>query len=125
MIPPQVGSKYSEIPERMQPQRLYTRYSFSAPATITHTPGVEIPAEVTNISVGGCRLLSGVQIAVGMRVIIKIQKGSDYFEAPAKVVHCTEGGIGVMFHNENPQSFLVLTKWVHEAMECAKSEGNA
>ena len=108
----------------MRPQRLYTRYGFSATATIVHSPGVEIPAKVTNISVGGCRLLSStVQIAVGMRVIIKIQKGSDYFEAPANVVHRAEDSIGVMFHNESQQSFLVLNKWIQEAMECAKVEG--
>ena len=101
----------------MRPKRLYDRYAFSASATITDSSGLGTSAQVTTISVGGCRLVTTERFAVGARITIKIQIGSDDFEAPANVVYCAEDGIGAMFHNESPRSLLVLAKWVQEAKE--------
>lgn len=99
----------------MRRDRLYTRYAFCATAKVLDSSGLETSAEVTNISVGGCRLITSTRFSVGVRVVIKIQAGSDYFEAPANIVHCTENGVGVMFHNESSKSFLVLNKWIQRA----------
>ena len=98
-------------------KRLYTRYAFSASATITDSSGLETSAQVTNISVGGCRLVTGAWLSIGTRVTVKIRRETDYFEAPGNVVHCAEDGVGVMFHNESAKSLLVLTKWVKKAKE--------
>lgn len=96
-------------------KRLYNRYPFSASGTITDHSGLEIPVQVTNIGVGGCRLITSARLSIGERVTVRIRSDKDYFEAPANVAHCAEDGVGVMFHNETTQSLLVLTKWVEEA----------
>ena len=96
-------------------KRLYTRYPFSASGTVTDNSGCETPAQVTTLSVGGCRLITCARLSIGERVTVRIRRDKDYFEAPANVAHCAEDGVGVMFHNESTQSLLVLTKWVEEA----------
>lgn len=96
-------------------KRLYNRYPFSASGTITDNSGLEIPAQVTNISVGGCHLITSARLSIGERVTVRIRRDKDCFEAPANVAHCAEDGVGVMFHNESTQSLRVLTKWVEEA----------
>ena len=96
-------------------KRLYNRYPFSASGTITDNSGLDISAQVTNISVGGCCLVTNARVSIGERVTVRIRRDKDYFEAPANVAHCAEDGVGVMFHNETTQSLLVLTKWVEEA----------
>jgi hypothetical protein len=106
----------------MGPQRLYSRYAFSAPAKIIDSSGSETAAQVANISVGGCRLLTSGSFSIGARVVVKIQTPTDYFETPANVVHCGEDGVGIMFHNENPKSLLVLTDWIRTAMESLTRE---
>ena len=96
-------------------KRLNTRYPFSASGTITDKYGSEIPAQLTTISVGACRLVTSARFLIGDRVIVRIRRDKDYFEAHANVAHCAEDGVGVMFHNETTQPLLVLTKWVEEA----------
>ena len=60
-------------------------------------------------------MVTSAQFSIGERVIVRIRRDKDYFEAPANVAHCAEDGVGVMFHNETTQSLRVLTKWVEEA----------
>lgn len=96
-------------------QRLYTRYAFSASASIIDSSGAEIPAQVTTIGAGGCRLVTNARFPIGERVNVRIQKGEDCFESPAQVAHCAEDGMGVMFHNESTQSLLILVKWLQQA----------
>lgn len=96
-------------------KRLYTRYAFSAAATIIDSAGMEIPAQVTNIGAGGCRLVTSERLSVSEQVTVRIQRDKDCFEAPANVVHRTDDGMGVMFHNESTQSLLVLIKWLRQA----------
>ena len=97
--------------------RLCTRYAFAAAATIIDSGGLETPAQVTNISVGGCRLSTNARVSVGASVVIKIQVATDCFEARANVVHRAEDSVGVMFHNESPESLLVLNKWIQQTSE--------
>lgn len=107
----------------MGPQRLYTRYSFSAAATIiVDNSGSRIPAQVANISGGGCRLLTDVRLSVGWRIVVQIQTATDFFEAPATVVHCANDGVGVMFHSESPKYLLVLNRWIQHAKERAEAD---
>jgi hypothetical protein len=96
-------------------KRFYSRYAFSASGTITDNSDLQTPAQVANIRVGGCRLVTSARFSIGERVTVRIRRDKDYFEAPANVAHCAEDGVGVMFHNESTQSLLVLTKWVEEA----------
>jgi len=110
--------KYSEISRTLGgAPRLCTRYAFAAAATIIDSGGLETPAQVTNISVGGCRLSTNARVSVGASVVIKIQVATDCFEVRANVVHRAEDSVGVMFHNESPESFLVLNKWIQQTSE--------
>lgn len=106
----------------MGPQRLYTRYSFSASATIiVDNSGSRIPAQVANISGSGCRLLTDVRLSVGSQIAVQIHTATEFFEAPATVVHCANDGVGLMFHNESPKYLLVLNKWIEQAKERAEA----
>ena len=107
----------AKFPEHWGGPRLCTRYAFAAAATIIDSGGLETPAQVTNISVGGCRLSTNARVSVGASVVIKIQVATDCFEVRANVVHRAEDSVGVMFHNESPESFLVLNKWIQQTSE--------
>ena len=106
-----------QVREVVVHKRLYTRYLFSASATVADVSGMEIPAQVTTIGAGGCRLVTSARFSVGARVIVRIRRDKDYFEAPANVAHCAEDGLGLMFHNEGPESLRVLLKWLQQAKE--------
>jgi hypothetical protein len=99
----------------VRPQRLYTRYAFSAHAVIIDNSGAEIPGHVTNISFGGCRLFAIGQFPLGTEVTIKFHKSTDYFEATATVAHSAATDVGVIFGNFREFSLLVLRKWIRVA----------
>ena len=98
-------------------ERLYTRYPFSAAGEILDGSGEGTPSAVTNISYGGCRLLTQRQLRLGAAITVKIQTATDQFEAAAKVVHSTPGDAGVMFGDIAAQSLFVLRKWIDAASE--------
>ena len=98
-------------------ERAYQRYSFSAPAEITVGSGAPAHAEVTNISYGGCRVLTGVRLPVASPVFLKVQSQTDTFEARAKVMHCTGNDMGLMFGDISPQSLFVLQRWIAAAKD--------
>jgi len=93
-------------------ERLYTRYPFSAAAELIDRSGAQMPSRVTNISFGGCRLIATGRLALGAEVAVKIHTLSDYFEAPAVVIHSTATDLGVMLHNVSPVYFTVLRRWI-------------
>ena len=101
----------------MPTQRLYTRYAFSASASIKETSGVEHAGRVVNISYGGCRLATLAHLSVGVQVYLTISVGKDAFESFGVVVHCAEDGVGLMFRNESPGSLMVLNQWIRQASE--------
>jgi hypothetical protein len=93
---------------------LYTRYPFTAEAKISSSAAVML-ARVTNISFGGCRLLTDGRVPVGDALTITINSPNDSFEATTKVVHSTENEAGVIFDEISPQSLFVLQKWISAA----------
>lgn len=97
------------------PKRLYERYDFSAPATLTDPSGAQFPARVTNISYGGCRLLIERKFPIGAEVIVKIQALEKEFAVSAKVVHSSDTDMGVMFGNLTADVLFALQKWIAEA----------
>jgi hypothetical protein len=94
--------------------RLYTRYAFDAHAEII-TSEAELPSRVTNISFGGCRLLTNALLPSGATIAIKIRTPTDSFAATAKVIHSTANDVGVMFDQISPESLLVLQKLIDAA----------
>ena len=95
-------------------RRLYERYDFSASAMISDASSAETPARVSNISYGGCRLLTNASFPIEAEVTVKIRTADAEFEAPAKVVHSTENAAGVMFVKFTPEALFVLQKWIQE-----------
>jgi hypothetical protein len=94
--------------------RLYTRYAFEAHAEII-TSDAELPSRVTNISFGGCRLLTNGLLPTGATITIKIRTPTDSFAATAKVMHSTANDVGVMFDKIGPEFLSVLQKWINVA----------
>jgi hypothetical protein len=72
---------------------------------------------VTNISYGGCRVLTQKQLPLGAAITVKIRTAADQFEAAAKVVHSTPSEAGLIFGDIAAQSLFVLRKWIEAAME--------
>lgn len=102
-------------------ERLYVRYPFSGAGEILEGSGVGMRGDVTNISYGGCRLLTQTQLPLGASINIKIQTATDQFEAAAKVVHSTPGAAGLMFGDIAAQSLFVLRRWIDAATEEKRS----
>lgn len=98
-------------------ERLYTRYPFAAEGEIVDGSGAGTPSAVTNISYGGCRLLTQRQLPLGAAITVKIQKETEQFEAAANVVHSTPSEAGVMFGDIAARSLFVLGKWIEVASE--------
>lgn len=98
-------------------ERLYTRYPFSAAGEILDGSGAGMPSAVTNISYGGCRLLTQRQLPLGAAITVKIHAGTEQFEAAANVVHSTPSEAGVMFGDIAARSLFVLGKWIEAASE--------
>ena len=98
-------------------ERLYTRFPFSATGEIVAGPAVGMRSAVTNISYGGCRLLTSTQLPLGAAITVKIQTASEQFEAAAKVVHSTPSDAGLMFGDIAAQSLFVLRRWIDAATE--------
>ena len=98
-------------------ERLYARYSFSAAAEIDDGSGAGASASVTNISYGGCRLLTQKQLPIGSGITVRIRTATRHFEATAKVVHSTPADAGLMFGRIDPPSLLTLREWVEAATQ--------
>jgi PilZ domain len=94
--------------------RLYTRYAFEAHAEII-TLDAELSSRVTNISFGGCRLLTTSVLPAGATITVKIRTPTHSFVATAKVIHSTANDVGVMFDKIGPESLLVLQKLIDAA----------
>lgn len=96
-------------------ERLYTRYPFSATGEIVAGTGAGMRGSITNISYGGCRLLTQQQLPFGAGITVRIQTATEQFEAAAKVVHSTPDAAGLMFGDVAAQSLFVLRKWIDAA----------
>jgi|GEM_PF-4878580 len=96
-------------------ERIYTRYPFSATGEIVEGSGAGMRSPVTNISYGGCRLLTQTQLPLGASVTLKIHTATEQFEAAAKVVHSTPTDAGLMFGDIAAQSLFVLRRWIDAA----------
>jgi PilZ domain len=101
------------------PDRLYTRYPFSATAEIIDSSSAQMPSRVTNIGFGGCRLIATGRLSIGAEVTVKIHTPTEYFESAATVAHSTANDLGVMFHNVSPVYFNVLRRWISAITQVA------
>lgn len=98
-------------------ERMYTRFPFSGDGEIVDGSGAGMRGAVTNISYGGCRLLTQKQLPLNAAITVKIQTPTDQFEAAAKVVHSSPSEAGLMFGDIAAQSLFVLRRWIDAATE--------
>jgi PilZ domain len=100
-------------------KRRHERYDeFSASAVITDSSGAQVPALVSDISPGGCRLMANRTFPIAAEVRIRILGDNGDLEGLATVVHSSDAGTGVMFGNLTPDALFVLQKWLAERATC-------
>src|SRR5260370_39627590 len=89
----------AKFPEHWGGPRLCTRYAFAAAATIIDSGGLETPAQVTNISVGGGPPSTNAPRSVGASVGIKNQRAHHCVEASAHLERRGVDNVCVMVTN--------------------------
>ena len=100
-------------------RRRVPRFPFVAEAEIREkSSGASQLARVSELSLYGCHIEMEKPLAEGTELFVKIFTGTDYFEAPAKVVFSqAEWGMGLAFHDVGLHYLPVLKKWLHAAMQ--------
>lgn len=101
------------------PQRLTTRFPFSADAEIIRpeTQTVE-KTRVNEISTYGCYLDRNVAVQRGAQVVVKITSRGSVFEASATVLYSQPTlGTGLAFRELKPKDWAILQGWLQQALE--------
>jgi hypothetical protein len=84
-------------------RRSNPRFSFFAEAEVTMRDGLSVPAQVSELSSGGCYLDMLEPIPVGTELSVRISNGLQVCELPGRVIYIHSGygmgifGIGVVF----------------------------
>ena len=102
-------------------RRRSPRYSFAGKAEITaNPPGAFATANVSELSLRGCRLDIKSPFPVNLPITVKISASGDLFECKAKIIYLQPGvGAGVSFLAIEPQSRAVLQRWLDAASKGA------
>ena len=89
-------------------RRRSPRYSFAGKAEITaNPPGAFATANVSELSLRGCRLDIKSPFPVNLPITVKISASGDLFECKAKIIYL------------QPQSRAVLQRWLDAASKGA------
>jgi hypothetical protein len=95
------------------------KVSFSVPAEVApeSSPGAAVTAQVTELGLQGCYLEIAAPFAEETRVLLKIFKAGEYFEARATVVSVDPKlGMGLAFREIKPHFAGILQRWILGAM---------
>jgi hypothetical protein len=100
-------------------RRSHPRYAFTAAVeVIADVPGARLKTRVRDLSQQGCNVDTDNPFALGTVTEVRITKGAESFEAPARVVYNQPGkGMGLMFTVVEPKQFATLNKWIAESRE--------
>ena len=103
-------------------RRRSPRYPFTAKAEIiTDNPGTFATANVSELSLRGCRLDIKSPFPLNVPITVKISASGELFESKAKIIYLQPGmGAGVSFLAIEPQSREVLRRWLDAAGKGAK-----
>lgn len=98
-------------------RRRSPRYPFAAKAEITaDNPGASATANVSELSLRGCRLDIKSPFPLNVPITVKISAAGELFESKAKILYLQPGiGAGVSFLSIEPQSRAVLRRWLDAA----------
>lgn len=103
-------------------RRRSPRYSFAAKAEITaDNPGAFATANVSELSLRGCRLDMKNPFPLNVPITVKITAAGELFQSKGKIVYLQPGvGAGVAFLSIEPQSRAVLQRWLEAAGKLAQ-----
>jgi hypothetical protein len=100
-----------------QKQRCEPRYPFIASAELLEeNSGARMSSRISDLSLNGCYVDTINPLPGGTLVHLRIFTETHAFEAPATVVHSQAFlGMGMKFHEVQPESAQVLRLWLPEA----------
>ena len=100
-------------------RRTHPRYEFiAAVEVVAAESGVRIETRVRDLSQQGCYVDTSDALPLGTVTGVRITKGAQLFEAPARVVYSRAGkGMGLMFTAIEPAQLRTLETWIAESRE--------
>jgi hypothetical protein len=109
-------TRHIEAGSRFAERRSVPRYPFSARAVILEPlTRVQLPAQVSEISVGGCYLESLYGLPRNTVVQILIHRDDSVFESWGRIVYVHSGvGSGIAFFDIAPSQQKQIERWVTE-----------
>jgi PilZ domain-containing protein len=100
-------------------RRTHPRYEFAAAVEIIAAEsGARIETRVRDLSQQGCYVDTNVPLPLGTVTDVRITKGAQLFEAPARVVYSRASkGMGLVFTAIEPEQHRILGMWLAESRE--------
>lgn len=100
-------------------RRTHPRYAFRAAVEVlADESGARLKTRVRDLSQQGCYVDTDSPFALGTATDVRITKGTQLFEARARVVYNQPGkGMGLMFIAVEPGQFATLDSWIAESRE--------
>ena len=103
---PKPGSQVGLAERRTDP-----RYHFAAAVEITdEKSAIRTNANISDISQQGCFVETDSPLSLGSETALRISKGTDAFEARARVVHSGTNGMGLLFTAVVPEQLRILER---------------
>ena len=111
-LPAREGIALSTPEER----RRYLRFPISATLEAVETKsGTKLTGRTSDLGLGGCYVDTLSPFPIAADVKIRIVRGSETFEAQAKVVYSVNGlGMGLAFVSAQPKQVKLFQKWLLE-----------
>jgi hypothetical protein len=103
-------------PESSPERRRNLRFPFTATVeTVDKSSGAKVIGRTSDLSLGGCYVDTLSPLPIGAEAKLRIQRGSETFEAQVKVIFSSIGlGMGLAFVSAQPKRFKVFQKWLLE-----------
>lgn len=97
-------------------RRRTLRFPFSASVELTEVQsGAKMSGRTSDLGLGGCYIDTLNPFPAGTEVKIRILKGSEAFEAQARVTFAQSGmGMGVAFVSAQPNQVRTFQAWIQE-----------
>jgi len=105
---PKPGGQVGLAERRAEP-----RYHFAALVEVTdEKSGIRTNANISDISQQGCFVETNSPLSLGTETTLRISKGTDAFEARARVVHSGKNGMGLLFTAVVQEQLRILERWL-------------
>jgi hypothetical protein len=100
-------------------RRTHPRYEFTAAVEVVAAEsGARIETRVRDLSQQGCYVDTSNALPLGTVTDVRIVKGAQLFEAPARVVYSrVSKGMGLVFTAIEPEQLRTLETWLAESRE--------